>query len=168
MLLEYFRKHVLGPVSPPTKRFRFRPGRGLWRSTRLVFGLALLSAWSSLLSLRLLSRKWIADHILCHKQPRKPLDSWQCEQDKRVFGYLVFNFSKLFFSEREKLQTSLYHPIPLDSKPYKQTNRLENLFLFEVHYCFFVFFVSFSCFFFGGKNIAILFIRFSSTAGIQL
>lgn len=36
-------------------------------------------------------------------------------------------FKTHFF--RVKLQTSLYHPIPLDSKPYKQTNRLENILL---------------------------------------
>lgn len=45
---------------------------------------------------------------------------------------------------RVKLQTSLYHPIPLDSKPYKQTNRLENLLLFFfVNFIFFCFCVLF-------------------------
>lgn len=94
-LLEHFRKHVR-PCFTPNQTTR--PSRsGVWRSTR--FCLRACITWSFLLGLRLLSRKWIADHILCHKQPRKPSDSWQCEQDKRVFGYLVFDFSKLIFSE---------------------------------------------------------------------
>lgn len=128
--------------SPPTKWLR--PGRGVWRSTR--FCLRACITWSFLLGLRLLSRKWIADHILCHKQPRKPSDSWQCEQDKRVLQISCLRLFKTHFF-RVKLQTSLYHPIPLDSKPYKQTNRLENLLLFEACY-YFSFFVCFvlSCF----------------------
>lgn len=53
-------------------------------------------------------------------------------------------FKTHFF--RVKLQTSLYHPIPLDSKPYKQTNRLENILLSLGTILLFFFSVFFSVF----------------------
>jgi len=141
-LLEYFRKHVR-PCFHPQPNDSVPVGGSDDQLFR--FCLRACITWSFLLGLRLLSRKWIADHILCHKQPRKPSDSWQCEQDKRVLQISCLRFFKTHFF-RVKLQTSLYHPIPLDSKPYKQTNRLENLLLFEAcyYFSFFVCFV-FSC-----------------------
>lgn len=86
--------------------------------------------------------KWTSlDHILCHKR-EWTLRSWNSRK-RDIFRNLAFGlflFSNLchtffifitflifliFFSV--KLQTSLYHPIPLDSIPYKQTNILDNL-----------------------------------------
>lgn len=52
------------------------------------------------------------------------------EQEKHLEKSCLRLFlCKIFILFRVKLQTSLYHPIPLDSKPYKQTNMLENVHL---------------------------------------
>lgn len=109
--------NTFGPVSPSTKWTLSRSG--VWRSTR--FCLRACTTWRFLLGLRLLSRKWIADHILCHKQPRKPSDSWQCEQDKRVFKYLVFDFSKLIFSESNFKLPSIIQYLLIQNLINKQT-----------------------------------------------
>jgi len=97
----------------------------------LSWGLALF-ALVALLSLRLHSRKWIGgfgSYSLSQAAINLPDLRIYSSIEKRSsvnFSCLrTFSFAKLsFFSV--KLQTSLYHPIPLDSKPYKQTNMLEN------------------------------------------
>lgn len=67
-------------------------------------------------------------------QARKTFGSSKFEQDKHLEISCLQLFKTFIFSV--KLQTSLYHPIPLDSKPYKQTNRLENLLLFLILFLF--------------------------------
>lgn len=156
---------------------------GAWRSTILtVLRLALLSAWSFLLALRLLSRKWMrnSDHILCHKREKSFGFSWQCEQDKRVLRISCLRLFKTHFF-RVKLQTSLYHPKPLDSKPYKQTNRLENillsldtvlLFFFSVLFVYFRFYLFIYIYILSRetfRNVLIYFLKLLHTiVGIQL
>lgn len=108
------------------------PGRGPdeQRILTLSWGLLyrvladLLEAWD------LLSRKWMRFGSYSLSRARKTfVFSWILRARERSSEISCLQFFKTFHFFRAKLQTSLYHPIPLDSKPYKQTNMLDTLFL---------------------------------------
>lgn len=148
MLLEYFLKRS-GRFRPPTIGCSSRSGACLTINdfSYSLEGLVFTCACSFLLGLRLLSRKWMRFGSYSLSQARKNLRIFDnSEQDKHL-QISCLRLSKLFIFSRVKLQTSLYHPIPLDSKPYKQTNRLENLLLLFFRFIF-VFSVCSFCFFF--------------------
>lgn len=125
MLLECFRKCSASFTPNQTTR----PGRGpddqrFWLSLEACITERLKFSWDfsagNECGIRI---------IFFVTSARKPSGSWQCEQDKRVSSDILSSTFQNSFFQRVKLQTSLYHPIPLDSKPYKQTNRLENILL---------------------------------------
>lgn len=96
-----------------------------------VLRLAFYRVLAVLLGLRLLSRKWMRFGSYSLSQARKTLQIFKIRARQTSSDILSSTFQNFHFF-RVKLQTSLYHPIPLDSKPYKQTNRLENLLLFLI------------------------------------
>lgn len=144
------------PVSPPTIGLS---RSGAWRST-ISYCLEACFLQSACSSSRLETSQPVrnAIRIIFFVTSAKNLRIFEIRARQTSSDILSSTFQNFHFF-RVKLQTSLYHPIPLDSKPYKQTNRLENLLLFLILFLFcfvlfcvcvlfFPFFFFFSLFFF--------------------
>lgn len=133
-LLEYFSETRSALFHPQPKCTPCRSG--VWRSTR--FCLRACTTWRFLLAWGFSAGNelQIIFFVTSNRENLLILDN--VSKINVSSNILSSTFQNSFF--RVKLQTSLYHPIPLDSKPYKQTNRLENLLLFEACNYFSVFF----------------------------
>lgn len=131
------------PVSPPTIGLS---RSGAWWST---ISYCLEACSSSRLETSQPVRNVI--RIIFFVTSAKNLQIFEIRARQTSSDILSSTFQNFHFF-RVKLQTSLYHPIPLDSKPYKQTNRLENILLFLILFlfCFVLFCMCFvlSTFFF--------------------
>lgn len=138
-LLEYFSETRSALFHPQPKCTPCRSG--VWRSTR--FCLRACTTWRFLLAWGFSAGNelQIIFFVTSNRENLLILDN--VSKINVSSNILSSTFQNSFF--RVKLQTSLYHPIPLDSKPYKQTNRLENLLLFEACNYFSVFFLCTPC-----------------------